>query len=93
MHKTFIFYATQTARPAKARDSAEIVLGKEPEYVPALAVRMMSLKTAGQLDEARKIARRINELDQDSSSDPRRLAAEVLKTTTTDTRPWIFRLE
>ena len=64
---------------AKAVPSSKVVLESRPDYVPALAVRMLSLRVAGKPEEARKAAARILELDEDPKSPWRRLAEKARK--------------
>ena len=79
MHAMFIDYALRCGNLRKAVPSAEVVLKAKPEYVPALAVRMLKLGAAGKTDEARRIARRILKLDADPKSPWRQLAEKALK--------------
>ena len=79
MHAYFIDYARKCGNLRKAAPSSEIVLKSEPEYVPALAVRMLKLADSGDTAEAVKIARRILKLDSNPKSPWRRMAEKVQK--------------
>ena len=75
-HALFIDYAGMCNNLGKAGPSADIVLESKPDYVPALAVRMVKLRSAGDTEGARKIAQRILELDEKPKSPWRKLAEE-----------------
>jgi len=79
MHLLFIDYALRCGNLRKAVPSAEVVLKAKPEYVPALAVRMLKLGAAGKTDEAKALARRILKLDSKPKSPWRQLAEKALK--------------
>ena len=76
MHALFITYARMCNNLAKATASAEIVLKSKPDYVPALAVRMVKLRSAGDIEEAKKIAQRILNLEQNPQNPWRKLAED-----------------
>jgi tetratricopeptide (TPR) repeat protein len=78
LQKVFVEYALQCRSLKKAHEAAEEVLKKEPDFVPALAVRMDRLKASGDVSGAKEVARRVLELDKDSASAACRLAQEVL---------------
>jgi hypothetical protein len=79
MHALFIDHALRCRNLKKAVPSAEVVLKARPDCVPALAVRMLKLGTAGRIDEAKALARRILKLDREPKSPWRQLAEKALK--------------
>ena len=76
MHEVFIAHAFNCQKPDKAVRSAEIILKAKPDHVPALAVRMVKLQSAGDVEGAKRIAQRILELEKDPKSAWRKLAEE-----------------
>ena len=77
MHALFIEYALMCNNPKKAVPSAEIVLESKPDHVPALAIRMVKLRSAGDIEGAKKIAQRILELEEDPKSQWRKIAEQL----------------
>lgn len=78
VQKLFIEYAFKCGNVAKAQEIAEAVLGKDPDFVPALAIRIGRLGRAGKIAEAKEAARRVLELDKNPDSSLRKLAEKVL---------------
>ena len=76
MHALFINYAFMCNNPKKAVPSAEIVLESKPDYVPALVIRMVKLRSAGDIEGAKKIAQRILELEENPNSKWREIAEQ-----------------
>ncbi len=76
MHAVFIDYAFKCNNPKKAVPSAEIVLESKPDHVPALAIRMVKLRSTGDVEGAKKIAQRILELEKDPKSHWRKIAEQ-----------------
>ncbi len=68
MQKLFVEYALKCRNPAKARQDAEDILKREPDFVPALAVRMENLGASGDIPAAKEVARRILELERHTNS-------------------------
>ncbi len=78
MQKLFIEYALKCKNLKKAYETAEEVLKKEPDFVPALAIRMDRLATTDKFSDAKQIARRILELEKNTDSAPYKLAQKLL---------------
>ena len=78
LQKHFVGYALECKNLKKAHETAEEVLKKEPDFVPALAVRMDHLTASGKLSDAKEVARRILELEKDINSAPYKLARAAL---------------
>ena len=85
MHAIFIEHAYKCRNLLKAAPSAEVVLASKPDYLPALAVRMIRLGTEGRVTEAKQLARRILELEPNVKSPWRQMAEKAL--TMPQTRP------
>jgi len=83
MKELFVQYALQCRNPRKAYAAAEHVLKDRPEFTPALAVRMHRLAATGEIDEAKKIARKILSLDTNEKSPQVRYAKRLLETAAT----------
>ena len=79
MHAMFITYATTHGDPKRAIASSDIVLQAQPDYVPALALRIMKLRATGSKEDVQRVARRIIELDTRPKSRWRQSAETVLK--------------
>ncbi len=78
VQKLFIEYAFKCGNAAKVQEIAEAVLEKDPDFVPALAIRIGRLGQAGKIAEAKEAARRVLELDKNPDSSLRKLAEKVL---------------
>jgi hypothetical protein len=74
IHALFVDYAFECNNPKKAVASAEIVLTSNPNHVPSLAIRMVALRTSGDVEGAKKVAQRIIELEQSPQSRWRHIA-------------------
>ena len=79
MHKLFIDYSLRCRNLEKAVPSAQEVMKAETEYVPAMAVEMLRIiRTEGDTAQAKKLAQRIVELEQDIKNPWRQLAEKAL---------------
>jgi len=78
MQKLFIDYSFKCGNVVKAQEIAEAALEKEPDFVPALTVRLDRLGRAGKIAEAKGVARRVLELEKDENSPHYKLAKKVL---------------
>jgi hypothetical protein len=77
IQKLYVEYCFKNLRASKGADVAEDLLETEPDYVPAMAVRMRDLSDKGHVEEAKAIARRIIGKVADASSPYRRAAEDV----------------
>ena len=74
----FVEYALQTGHGEQASNTAEAILKDEPNFVPALVVRLQGQVISGQNDAAAKTAKRVIELERDAKSVYRDYAERVL---------------
>ena len=78
MQKLFVQYALRSRNFKKAYETAEEILKVDGDFVLALTVRMDRLATSGKIAEAKQVARRILELEKDTTSAAYKLAERLL---------------
>jgi predicted Zn-dependent protease len=74
----FVIYALECNNPKKAQTIAEEILKKNPDDSFALTVKMKLLAESNNIEEARKIARKILTLDDDPDLPDYKAATELL---------------
>lgn len=76
--EAFIVYAFKCDKPEKAREVAPELLKTHPESVPALTVEMLAKVQSGEIIEARRMAKRIQDLTKSEETVSYKAAAQVL---------------
>ena len=74
----FVDYAARCSNLPKAYEAAERALRHSPDFVPALLARMERLAMSGELDEAKKLAHRIQKLEKNREASAWRFAHKIL---------------
>ena len=78
--ETFIVYAFNCNNARKAREIAEELLKSKPNHVLALTVQMVVHAEDGRLSEAKQIAKKVINLDENEQSPSYRTANQILAT-------------
>ena len=78
--EAFIIYSFQCEKPTKAINIAEQLLETKPNHVLSLTVKMLSDVESGEINTAKKTAKRIHSLVEDKHSLSYTAASQVLST-------------
>ncbi|MHC4535161.1 MAG: hypothetical protein ACYS6K_14525 [Planctomycetota bacterium] len=78
--EAFIIYAFSCKNATKAREIAEELLKSKPNHLLALTVQMVVHAEDGRLSEAKKIANKVINLDNNEQSPSYRTAIQILST-------------